>query len=209
MAVDLGQHRILHHQVLKVSILSVRDDSRQVAAALRRFVAKVAGSTGTTSTQGAGSAMESSTQRFALEVLRAAGLERPEDFAGLGVIFYESLEKLPFLGLEVPLNPEVQLPVFGDASIARALAQVSSVRSGWHDGFHFVDAKCEALSHLAQFVSPPLPRLLVSSPVATGARHMTAALASQVKGILGCGILTAHGELSYFSDGICTVRERV
>lgn len=153
--------------------------------------------------------MESSTQRFALGVLRAASAQLPGDFAGLGVIFYATLDELPFLGLDVPPVAEVSLPVLGEAAIAATLAQVSSVGSGWHDGFHFVDVKHEALSHLAQFVSPPLPLLPTTASAAAGARHMTAALASRVRGILGCGILTARSELSYFSDGRCVVHERL
>lgn len=177
---------------------------------MRCFGARMVGTRGSTSAHGgAGSAMESSTQRFALGVLRAASVQLPDDFAGLGVIFYVSLEDLPFLGLDVPSVAAVHLPVLGDAAIATALAQVSSVRSDWHDGFHFVDVKREALSHLAQFVSPPLPHVLLSAPVAAGARHMTAALASRVQGILGCGILNARSELSYFSGGRCVVHEHL
>lgn len=153
--------------------------------------------------------MDSSTQRFALGVLRAASAQLPADFAGLGVIFYATLDELSFLGLDVPPVAEIPLPVSGQAAIATALARVSSVRSGWHDGFHFVDVRREALSHLAQFVSPPLPQLPATAPAAAGARHMTAALASRVRGIHGCGILTSRSELAYFSNGRCVAHERL
>lgn len=153
--------------------------------------------------------MESSAQRFAVRVLRAASAQLPIDSTGLGVIFYATLDELLFLGLDVPPVADGSLPVFGESAIATTLAQVSRVGSGWHDGFHFVDVEREVLSHLAQFVSPPLPLLSATTPAAAGARHMTAVLASRVQGIHGCGVLTARSELSYFSDGRCVVHERL
>lgn len=150
-----------------------------------------------------------STQTFALELLRATGMGLPSDFTGLGVVFYDRLDELPFLGLTVDSEIDIQLPVLGWMKIAKTLARAASLRSGWHDGFHFVNVKQEALTHLAQFVSPPLPVAATEVPMAAGARHMTAALATRVHGVLGVGIVTNRNEISYFSDGICVVSEKI
>jgi hypothetical protein len=151
--------------------------------------------------------IELPAQRFAFAVLRAAGIQLPPDFAGIGVIFYRQLGSLPFIGLAVHPDNGIDLPVTGRAAIATTLAKISSLGSGWHDGFHFVDVEREALTHLSQFVSPPLPRSPALSPRVSGARHMTAALASRVQGVLGVGILTNGREISYFSSGICVAKE--
>lgn len=151
--------------------------------------------------------MELPAQRFALEVLRAAGAQLPADFTGLGVIFYSRLDALPFIGLEVDSDNGIGLPVTGLAAVAMTLANVSGLGSSWHDGFHLVDAKSEALTHLSQFVSPPLPSSPTMVPKVSGARHMTAALASRVQGVLGVGILTNRSEISYFYSGSCVVKE--
>ena len=41
--------------------------------------------------------MEDSTQAFAWSLLSAVSRKLPADFAGLGVVFYEQLDALPFL----------------------------------------------------------------------------------------------------------------
>jgi|GEM_PF-1414745 len=148
-------------------------------------------------------------QTFALDLLRAAALKLPPDFTGLGVVFYDQLDELPFLGLDVHSDIEIPLPVKGQMYIADTLAHASGLRSGWHDGFHFVNVKQETLTHLAQFVSPPLPVGTAEVPRATGARHMTGALASRVHGVLGVGIVTTRNEIIYFSGGNCVVSEKI
>jgi hypothetical protein len=153
--------------------------------------------------------MSSSTQEFATTLLRCVALQLPTDFTGVGVVFYENLDALPFLGLEVFPAQQFRLPVNGLESIASTLACASSAKSGWHDGFHFVDVSGQQLTHLAQFISPPLPPTNESVPKASGARHMTAMLATKVEGIVGIGVLTHGHELAYFERGVQTLRVTV
>ncbi|WP_334180542.1 hypothetical protein [Pseudoxanthomonas sp.] len=145
--------------------------------------------------------MEDSTQAFAWSLLSAVSRKLPADFAGLGVVFYEQLDALPFLGLHVPSDADIPVPATGLAQAAEVLSRISSLSSGWHDGFHFVDVKHQALTHLSQFLSPPLPAAPLDGPAVGGARHMTAVLASRVPGIWGVGILTHRNEIVFFRHG--------
>lgn len=148
--------------------------------------------------------METGRMKTAASLFRSVSLILPPDFSGTGVIFYDHLEDLPFvsLGSHGPARPK--LPITGMENIASVLAQVSSLRSSFHDGFHFIDLTGEKLTHLAQFVSPPLPKLLKgAAPNASGARHMTALLSSKVRGIAGVGVLASAGQVYYYQDGEC------
>jgi len=151
--------------------------------------------------------MPSSTKRFAAKLLSHVARRRPDDFTGLGVVFYENLETLPFIGLHVLSEHQIALPVTDLEEIAMQLAAASSASSAWHDGFHFVDGHTRTLTHLAQFLSPPIPVERADAPLAAGARHMTAMLASKVKGILGVGLLAQDGEVTLFENGLQTLRE--
>jgi hypothetical protein len=151
-------------------------------------------------------AMPSSAKEFAITLLQRIADQLPSDFSGLGIVFYENLEKLPFISLEVLSRDQIHLPVRGIEAIASTLASVSSSSSGWHDGFHFVDTSKQQLTHLAQFLSPPLPEPKTSAPKASGARHMTAMLAARINGIAGIGILTQSSELVFFDHRAQTIR---
>ncbi|WP_080582614.1 hypothetical protein [Xanthomonas phaseoli] len=148
------------------------------------------------------------TDAFSIEVLRLVGSGLTSDFAGLGVVFYTDLNRLPFLQLAADA-PVPELPVIGSHEIATQLLEVSRVQSCWHDGFHFVDPEKECLTHLAQFVSPPLPKAGDAVPALTGARLMTASLASLVEGILHVGVISNRRELLLFSGGKCVLAEKI
>lgn len=153
--------------------------------------------------------MSSPAQEFAAAMLRQTALQLPADFTGLGVVFYESLNALPFIALEVSAGQQIRLPVNGLKNIASTLALASSATSGWHDGFHFIDVSKQQLTHLAQFLSPPLPQIGEPTPKASGARHMTAMLSTRVEGIVGIGLLTNGHELAFFERGEQTLRETI
>jgi hypothetical protein len=141
-----------------------------------------------------------STHDFAKALLTRISSRLPDDFSGLGVVFYEQLDLLPFLQLGSTPNGIVQLPAHGIDDIAIMLAEISSRRSGYHDGFHFVDVANRRLTHVAQYLSPPLPRGFQDFS-ATGARHMTAILCSMIPGIAGVGLLTNSHELLFLESG--------
>ena len=97
------------------------------------------------------------------------------------------------------------LPVQGTDAIASTLANISSASSPWHDGFHLVDFTGPALTHISQYLAPPVGTrgtevLGIQRP--TGARHMTALLVSQLEGVACVGLLPRHAEPTVFERGV-------
>ena len=142
----------------------------------------------------------------ALQLLRHAAPRLASDFPGLGV-FYESLSALPHVQLEVGGNERFELPVDGLDPICDVLARTARRSSLWHDGFHFVRAGSASLTHLCQFIAPPLPDPSAGPPRASGARHMTALLASSVAGVTAIGLLTHERAASIYEAGQLTLSE--
>lgn len=149
-----------------------------------------------------------SPQAFSiLELLRKVAPRLAYDFAGLGIVFYDSLTALAHLPLEVGGDERFELPITGLDAICEVIARTARRSSQWHDGFHFIHADSATLTHLCQFIAPPLPAAQVTLPRASGARHMTALLASRVSGVQAIGLLTHFLELSVYEDGLRTIRE--
>jgi hypothetical protein len=149
-----------------------------------------------------------SLQRFsALQLLRNTAPKLASDFAGLGIVFYDSLAALPYLKLEVGGDERFDLPVLGLDPICEVFAQTTRQSSAWHDGFHFVCSDTATLTHLCQFIAPPLLSLTNTAPRVSGARHMTALLASKVAGITAIGLLTHERVVSIYETGRLTMRE--
>jgi len=148
---------------------------------------------------------------LAFDLLERTAEHRPADFGGLGVVFYWHLEALPRLALGDQDHLVPALPVSGLGAIASTLAGISSVSSPWHDGFHLVDLSGPALTHASQYLAPPID-LLGATDIglsrATGARHMTALLVSQLEGVACVGLLTTHGEATVFERGLLVPRRR-
>ncbi|MBI5269679.1 MAG: hypothetical protein HY856_08390 [Burkholderiales bacterium] len=140
-------------------------------------------------------------------MVRHAAAKLAGDFAGLGVVFYYSLAALPHLQLEVVGDGRFDLPVVGLEAIGELLARTARRSSPWHDGFHLVHAGSGALTHLCQFIAPPLPGAADAAPRAGGARHMTALLASKVAGVAAVGLLTHERTASIYEAGRLTLSE--
>lgn len=150
--------------------------------------------------------MNPNTMVFAKALLFAVSEKQPPDFSGLGVVFYEDLEALPLIALDSSESAAFLKPVEGIPAIAAALASVSSRSSGCHDGFHLIDIRNERLTHLAQFLSPPIPPQGDLTVRASGARHMTALLATRVIGVLATGILGSSNEVTLYANGYLVFR---
>jgi hypothetical protein len=119
----------------------------------------------------------------------------------------DSLRALPFLPLEVGGDEMFNLPVSGLDAVGEVLAHTAKRSTHWHDGFHLLQADPLRLTHLCQFISPPLPKAGDSVPRASGARHMTALLASRVAGIVAVAILTQERVASIYEAGTRTKSE--
>ncbi len=146
-------------------------------------------------------AASSSHVTRAEQVLRAIASDRGKNFSGVGVVFYERLTLLPHLQLtNNSENPDAGL--FAGRELAEALSSVSSMASPLHDGFHFVDVASWKLTHLSQFISPPIPDAAAQHCHGTGARLMAALLASLLPGIACVGLVSQAGDVHLFTNGV-------
>lgn len=137
------------------------------------------------------------------ESLQELAANRPDDFVGLGVIAYLTLEGLPVAPLGAIESTQPELPIYGEANVMKVLATLATRRSGRHDGFHLIDAGRGALTHVAQFVSPPLEAALISGSAnwPSGARQMTALLISLMPQVVFSAVVTADGEVQLYENG--------
>lgn len=73
-----------------------------------------------------------------------------------------------------------------------------------HDGFHLIEAKSGDLTHIAQFVSPPLD-VALANPFAVwpqGARQMTALLISTLPQVETAAVISAEGYVHIYENGL-------
>lgn len=119
------------------------------------------------------------------------------------MLFYRHLESFWYFQLVGRQAPPMQLPVVGSDAISQTLVAISDVDSPLHDGFHFVDCRTRALTHLSQFVGLPRPAKLdfPSSEWPSGARQATALMASRLPGIECVGLIQGNGRLSVYANG--------
>lgn len=140
-----------------------------------------------------------------MTLLRSVWAVVPPDFSGIGIVVYVHPLTLPTLSLRSSDKLAVSLPLASD-DIASFLASISGKSSPWHDGFHLVDSHSFSLTHIAQFVAPPISTNPVQLQIG-GARHMTALLASQVANVNSTAILATDGRASIYEGGRCTLEE--
>lgn len=145
--------------------------------------------------------METNDTARVARLMRRVWNAAPQDFVGLGVIVYNGLDELPHLPLKVPAFDAQFGGVVGEEAVATSLARISALHSPWHDGFHFVRLSDFRLTHVAQFVSPPIPVRAGAVTPERGARHMTATLASMVNGIALACVLPTQGEMFFYKNG--------
>ena len=141
--------------------------------------------------------------RDIFSLLDSVRARRTSGFAGLGLIYYRSIRDLPILALGDTSLDTPTLPIGSASAIANALVEVSDRSSSWHDGFHLIDARSGALTHLSQFISPPLDVQLAGlrSFKPSGAREMAAMLASQIEAVESVAVLGSDGEARVFREG--------
>lgn len=139
---------------------------------------------------------------FPIRLLEQLKRLRSESFSGVGLVFYSHLKELPStpLGHRTAMKPD--LPTSGFEAIACMLAKVSDHESPWHDGFHMIDMKSRSLTHLSQFLAPPLEDLAQPpEDRPNGARQMTALLTSLIPGITYVGVLSTGDEIVVYENG--------
>ena len=119
----------------------------------------------------------------------------------LGIVFYKSLTNLPYLTLhEKKLSSDL---CFSD--INKTLSTISEYSSPYHDGFHFIDIQAMEITHISQYISPPIELindLNLETVIPCGAREMTAFLTSKINGILYVGLISSDKNIKIFKNGI-------
>lgn len=129
--------------------------------------------------------------------------QRSADFVGLGVIAYKTFAGLPVVPLGSHMNSYLGLPIVGARNVMSTLASLATQSSIMHDGFHLIEASSGDLTHVAQFVSPPLNAAL-ANPLAAwpqGARQMTALLVSTLPQVEFSAVVSANGNVQIYVGG--------
>lgn len=138
------------------------------------------------------------------EFLRSLAANVSPQFTGLGLILYRSADELPITPLGSKNSAlRAGLPVIAREDVLRTLLAVADRSSECHDGFHLLDAGTGALTHLAQFVSPPLDAAKTNfdaSPL-VGARQMAALLTSKLPQVAFTAIVAVGGKIYIYEDG--------
>lgn len=148
---------------------------------------------------------------LAHQILKSLSLNKSAGFSGIGIVFYQDLREVPHIELGHPTMDRPILPINQMTEIIFTLEGVAEISSPWHDGFHFIYSDPISLTHLSQFIAPSL-KLHNSTPLhlrPSGARHMTAALTSNLVGVDCVGLLTSNGEISIFKNGVIELKELV
>jgi hypothetical protein len=140
---------------------------------------------------------------FPYALLVAVAQRRAANFSGLGLIFYENLAELPHMQLTGPDDRPISLPIHGMEPIAEILSSISATSSPWHDGFHLIDIENGSLTHLSQFISPPMiPRSDTAEiKLPLGARQAAALLSSLISGVACAGLISVTGDVTIYRNG--------
>lgn len=134
------------------------------------------------------------------DVLRGIARRRDQNFSGVGLVFYDRLLHLPHLQLSnsyVHADPDK----LSEDDLAIALSCISVTSNPLHDGFHFINARRWQITHLSQFISPPIPPDAAHRFHGTGARLMAALLTSILPGIECVGLVSQGGSIQLFRHG--------
>ncbi|EJB8496091.1 hypothetical protein VXG46_002057 [Acinetobacter baumannii] len=127
-------------------------------------------------------------------------LNSNESFSGLGIVFYENLDDLPFISLhKMSLSLEMQ-----SLNFIKIMQEISKKTSIFHDGFHFFDINLCRITHISQYISPILSGVneeKINNILPCGAREMTAFLTSYIKGVYCVGLISVNKKIKIFKDG--------
>lgn len=142
-----------------------------------------------------------------LSLLKSISKSHDSDFSGTGLIFYSDLSELPFLQLgNESIKPNTA--IFIDYEIDSAIRQISTPKDPLHDGFHFINIEAWKITHVSQFISPPIPHDAAQRFRGTGSRLMSAYLASLITGIKYTGIVSQTGKVYLFHAGAEITEEK-
>jgi hypothetical protein len=144
----------------------------------------------------------SSSSMLSIELLHRVAKRAGQSFSGVGFIVYRDLSQLPHLSLHIPADVVPTLPMAGLDAIGEFLIQASRLSSPLHDGFHLIELSSCAITHVCQFIAPSIPAALPNLPSVSGARHVSALLASRTPGIHAAALLGRDWAGVVFESGV-------
>ncbi|GAA2988473.1 hypothetical protein [Actinokineospora diospyrosa] len=138
---------------------------------------------------------------WALELAQAIVKQKTDQFSGIGLILYSPPLRLPTVRMVE--NELVSISVRDSTESAELLTPLADKSSPFHDGFHLIRADCLELTHICQFVSPPIPEGVTSiiTGTAVGARNMSALLTSLAPSIELAVAISQSGRIVVYKEG--------
>lgn len=121
-----------------------------------------------------------------------------KSFTGTGIVFYKNLDQLNYTSLS---NYELKLQ---ENNIDQFISEISLPQSGLHDGYHFLSLKNFNLTHVAQYISPPIETNMsefIQKIQPCGAREMSAMLTSLIPGIDSVGLISHNKIVKIYRKG--------
>ncbi|MFJ4247931.1 hypothetical protein [Pseudomonas sp. NPDC089741] len=125
------------------------------------------------------------------DVVKLAG----KDFSGVGVIVWNEKFDIPIF----PLRANANVPK--NDNLVQNLAQISSLSSDLHDGFHILTPTLE-LIRVAQYFSPPIiNEIRLNRERRFGGRYLAALFGSKIQGIVLSAVATQALGIAIFKNG--------
>lgn len=124
-----------------------------------------------------------------------------DDFSGLGIVYYENLNHLPYISLHKEALPRD----FESKNPNETLLKISTCSSAYHDGFHFFNVESKKITHISQYISPSLEsvsNISINHIIPCGAREMTAFLTSNIEGVFCVGLISTNKTIKIFKKGL-------
>lgn len=124
------------------------------------------------------------------------------NFSGVGLLLYdpETFEDSWY----ADLRPSVSCLEDVSLGSGKALPKLLEMASGeniLHDGFHFFECKTGCMTHVAQYLSPPIaPEIEVNEKY--GTRYRSAQYSSLVKGVILSGVVNSDNSYHVFRRGV-------
>ena len=118
-----------------------------------------------------------------------------DSFTGIGLIYYDTLDHLPFMQTGDVAN--AGLPVVGWEKIVLALLAVSHDNHPAHDGFHAISADGH-LTHLSLYIAPSISNHEIDD-FRYGSRYYTSKFAADHQGIIATAVISKNYGIRYFT----------
>ena len=125
---------------------------------------------------------------WTIELLSGLANGLPARFTGLGIVLYRAPLDIPIAPL-APADLVPHLPTDTIESAIDLLVELADYSNPLHDGFHLVEVPTFKVTHVCQFLSPPISKAAMPALPRTpiGARQMAAVLDS----FMPCVVLSA------------------